>query len=106
MGFWPCPVTAAMALNIWDVMFLGRALTALVKSERKRERERENVLKYVKEKNVIFLLFGCIPAMFMLAGVAFTDAGVRVLLLLLGVMPSERKIMAGDQKHNYVLNIK
>lgn len=28
----------------------------------------------------------------MLAGVAFTDAGVRILLLLLGVTPSDKQI--------------
>lgn len=33
LGFWPWPVTAAMALNICEVMFLGSALTARVKSE-------------------------------------------------------------------------
>lgn len=32
MAFCPCPVTAAMALNIWEVMFCGKALTARVRS--------------------------------------------------------------------------
>lgn len=31
------------------------------------------------------------PAKLMLAGVAFTDAGVRILLLLLGVTPIDRQ---------------
>ena len=49
---------AAMALNICEVMFWGRAFTARDRSAR-----------------------------LVLAGVALIGAGVRVLLLLLGVMP-------------------
>lgn len=47
-----------MALNIWEVILRGRALTARVRS-----------------------------AILILAGVAFRDAGVLVLLLLVGVIP-------------------
>lgn len=39
LGFWFWPVTAAMALNICEVMFRGSALTARVRSA-ERERER------------------------------------------------------------------
>lgn len=88
-----------MALNIWDVMFRGRALTARVKSESEgTDLGFKYTLQYFKKKKnpVVFrenISISDIPAMLMLAGVAFTDAGVLVLLLV-GVTPLERQ-----QKH-------
>lgn len=44
----------------------------------------------------------------MLAGVAFTDAGVRILLLLLGVTPSDKQteVYIRLKMHACVLDIK
>lgn len=79
-----------MALNIWEVMLRGSALTTRVKSARKMQGTTSSVTREQKGK------FDCdaeldLPAMLMLAGVALRDAGVRVRLLLLGVTPREEK---------------
>lgn len=44
------------------------------------------------------------PAMLMLAGVAFREAGVRVRLLLLGVMPLKGQ-KSLDHNHNILTNV-
>lgn len=70
-------------------MLRGSALTARVKSG-KRARGSKNSVKgteKLKKKKPVQGAKPPSPAMLMLAGVAFRDAGVLVRLLLLGVMP-------------------
>ncbi len=82
-----------MALNIWDIMFRRRVLTPRVKFESEgMDLGFKNTLLHNKIP-VVFredIRSSDIPAMLMLAGVAFTDAGVLVLLLV-GVTPLERQ---------------
>lgn len=80
-----------MALNIWEVMLRGSALTTRVKSAR-GDAGRDVVSCHGNKKGKL----GCCaeldpPAMLMLAGVALMEAGVRVRLLLLGVTPGDEK---------------
>lgn len=83
-----------MALNIWEVMLRGSALTTRVKSAR-GEAGRDIVGYHGnKRKNSCVMKKLDPPAMLMLAGVALREAGVRVRLLLLGVTPR-------DEERNY-----
>lgn len=90
LGFCPWPVTAAMALNICEVMFWGRAFTARVRSvstQRWGMGTSEVKVLLVPSLQLPVPDMSSSPARLMLAGVALIEAGVRVLLLLLGVMP-------------------
>lgn len=74
-----------MALNIWEVMLRGSALTARVRSGKGQDVVKTQSTPRKKES--VFEGKNTSPAMLILAGVAFSDAGVLVRLLLLGVMP-------------------
>lgn len=66
-------------------MLRGSALTARVRSGKKERGGKNSINATEKRKRVQGAKPS--PAMLMLAGVAFRDAGVLVRLLLLGVMP-------------------
>lgn len=80
-----------MALNIWEVMFWGKAFTARVRSVSTQRWEMGTLsvqVLLVPSLQVLVPGLSSLPARLMLAGVALIEAGVRVLLLLLGVMPT------------------